>query len=78
VTSSDLGNDLVNDTSPCLAIFSFTPQTWGNIQFDICLETGILVGATVSIYINEIFTWTLSSDPYGKLRRCSMLQKALH
>ncbi|EIE27691.1 hypothetical protein COCSUDRAFT_39286 [Coccomyxa subellipsoidea C-169] len=53
------------DADPQLAIFSFSPDESLNVQMDICLLDGILIGATVSIYINQQFTWTLSSDPFG-------------
>lgn len=31
-------------------------------------ESDILIGATVSVYVNQVFTWTLSKDPYGAQR----------
>ena len=45
------------DADPQLAIFSFSPDESLNVQMDICLLDGILIGATVSIYINQQFTW---------------------
>ncbi len=40
-----------------LAIFSYTPEKWVDAQLDVCFEPGILIGATVSIYIDQAFTW---------------------
>ena len=28
-------------------------------------ENHIMLGATISVYINQQFTWTLSKDPFG-------------
>ena len=30
----------------------------------------MLLGATVSVYINQKFTWTLSKDPFGAQAAC--------
>ncbi|BDA48491.1 probable lysyl endopeptidase at N-terminal half [Coccomyxa sp. Obi] len=65
ITFDEYNPDITVDDHPQLAIFSFTPDLSLNVQMDICLEDGILIGATVSIYINKLFTWTLSSDPFG-------------
>lgn len=40
-----------------LAIFSYTPEKRVDAQLDVCFEPGILIGATVSIYIDQMFTW---------------------
>lgn len=45
------------DESLELAIFEFRPHVDVNVQMEICLESGVLIGATVSIYINKEFTW---------------------
>ena len=43
--------------APQLAIYSFTPAGRTKVCVDVCLEPGILTGATVSIYIDKKFTW---------------------
>ena len=40
-----------------LAIFQRTAKRLGHHCIDICLEPGVLRTATVSIYINKMFTW---------------------
>jgi hypothetical protein len=36
------------------------------VLFGFLQEKDILLGATVSVYINQRFTWTLSKDPFGE------------
>ena len=43
--------------TPTLAMFSFKPDRRVSAQVDICLEQNVLYGATVSIYIDNKFTW---------------------
>jgi len=54
--------------NPQLAIFTSAVATKQNVHIDICLEDNILVGATVSIYINFIFSYSLGADPYGNIQ----------
>lgn len=56
-TFSEYNTNVTIDYNPTLAIFFFQPNISLNVQMDICLENGILVGATVSIYVNQRFTW---------------------
>lgn len=47
----------VSYDTPQLAMYAFTPARRVKAQLDVCLEPGILIGATVSIYIDMRFTW---------------------
>ncbi len=55
----DQYSDLVAGSygTPTLAMFSFKPDRRVSAQVDICLEQNVLYGATVSIYIDNKFTW---------------------
>lgn len=57
LTFDEYNPNLTMDQHPQLAIFSFTPNVSLAVEMEICLEDDILVGATVSIYINQQFTW---------------------
>ncbi|CAL8463641.1 g3175 [Coccomyxa elongata] len=65
LTFDEYNPNITMDHHPQLAIFSFTPNVSLAVEMEICLEDDILIGATVSVYINQQFTWTLSRDAYG-------------
>ncbi|BDA48490.1 probable lysyl endopeptidase at N-terminal half [Coccomyxa sp. Obi] len=65
ITFDEYNPNITVDDHPQLAIFSFSPNMSLSVEMEICLEDDILIGATVSVYINQQFTWTLSRDPYG-------------
>ena len=54
---ADCAEDAMLAPASRLAIFSYTPEKRVDAQLDVCFEPGILIGATVSIYIDQIFTW---------------------
>ncbi|BDA42249.1 probable lysyl endopeptidase at N-terminal half [Coccomyxa sp. Obi] len=45
---------------PTKAVFRFAPETDTAVAQDVCLHDGFLDLATVSVYINGTFAWTLS------------------
>ena len=42
---------------PTRAVFRFAPTQDVSVGQDICLQSGVLELATVSVYINGTFTW---------------------
>ncbi|CAL8468064.1 g7603 [Coccomyxa elongata] len=45
---------------PTKAVFRYAPESDTAVAQDVCLHAGFLELATVSVYINGTFTWTLS------------------
>jgi hypothetical protein len=42
---------------PTKAVFRYTPTAAASMAQDICLHSGVLDLATVSVYVNDTFTW---------------------
>ena len=57
ITFDEYNPNITADEHPQLAIFCFTPMVSVNVEMEICLEDDILIMATVSVYINQQFTW---------------------
>ena len=57
ITFDEYNPNITVDAHPQLAIFCFTPDVSLRVEMEICLEDDILIGATVSVYINQQFTW---------------------
>ena len=54
-----------------LAIFQRTAKRMGHHCIDICLQPGVLRTATVSVYIDKMFTWYASLPSPARTLFCS-------
>lgn len=50
---------------PTRAVFRYAPSRDTAVAQDICLQSGVLDQATVSVYINGTFTWRVSAQPFS-------------
>ena len=55
-----------------LAIFQRVVHERSRDSMDVCLKEGVLRTATISAYINSVFSWTASADAFGAPAPCSM------
>lgn len=46
---------------PTKAVFRYAPETDTAVAQDVCLQDGFLDLATVSVYINGTFTWSVKA-----------------